>query len=54
VKVEPGKNNHTIIRVPNDQELIKKVKTIYGRRWNPKEKYWEVTYNENLIANIQT
>jgi site-specific recombinase XerD len=33
--------------------LIKKVKTISGRRWNPKGKYWEVPYDENLISKLQ-
>jgi len=53
VKVEFGKNNKVIIRIPYNQELIKKVKTIFERKWNPQGKYWEVPYSEDLIAKLQ-
>ena len=53
VKIEFEKNSKVIIRVPYNQELIKKVKMISGRRWNPQEKYWEVPYSEDLIAKLQ-
>ena len=35
VKIEIGKNDKVKIRLPYNQELIKKVKTISGRGWNP-------------------
>ena len=54
VKIEIGKNNKVIIRIPYNQELIKKVKMISGRRWNPKGKYWEVPYEKGLIAKLQS
>lgn len=54
VKIEFKENNKVIIRVPYNQELIRKIKTISGRRWNPNEKYWEVPYDENLISRLQT
>ena len=54
VKIEIGGNNKVIIRVSYNQELIKKVKMISGRRWNPKGKYWEVPYEEGLIAKLQS
>ena len=37
VKIEIGKNDKVIIRVPYNQKLIKKVKTISGRRWNQRK-----------------
>jgi len=42
VKIEIGGNEKVIIRIPYNQELIRKIKTISGRRWDPKRKYWEV------------
>jgi len=54
VKIEIGENNKVIIRIPYNQELIKKVKMISGRRWNPKGKYWEVPYEKGLIAKLQS
>ena len=53
VKIEFGKNDKVIIRVPYNQELIKKVKMLSGRRWNPKGKYWEVPYSEDLMAKLK-
>ena len=56
VKIELGRNNKVIIRLPYNQELIRKVKTISGRRrrWNPKGKYWEVLYNEILVSKLHS
>ncbi|RLI52869.1 MAG: hypothetical protein DRP09_17035 [Candidatus Thorarchaeota archaeon] len=54
VKIEIGKNDEVIIRIPYNQELIRKIKMISGRRWNPKGKYWEVPYEEGLIAKLQS
>jgi len=53
VKIEFGKNNKVIIRVPYNKGLIKKVKMLSGRRWNPDGKYWEVPYSEDLMAKLQ-
>ncbi len=49
VKIESGRSNKVIIRIPYNQELIKKVRTLPGRKWNSKGKYWEVPYDENII-----
>ena len=53
VKVEIAKNGKVIIRIPYNQGLIRKIKTISGRRWNPEEKYWEVPYSDSLISKLQ-
>jgi len=53
VKIEPGRNNKIIIRIPYNQDLINKVKSIPRRVWNPQGKYWEVPYSEDLIATLQ-
>jgi excisionase family DNA binding protein len=53
VKIEPGNNNRVIVRIPYNQELIEKIKTISGRKWNPQGKYWEVPYSDGLIAKLQ-
>ncbi len=44
VKIWHGRNNRVIIRIPYNKELLDKVKTIEGRKWNPEEKYWEISY----------
>lgn len=50
VRVELGRNSKVIIRLPYGLKLIKKVKAISVRRWNPKGKYWDVPYDEDLVA----
>ncbi len=53
VKIEAGRNNRVVIRVPYNRELIKKVKSIPGRIWNPEGKYWEIPYDGDLISKLQ-
>ncbi len=53
VRIEPGRNNKVIVRLPYSQELIRKLKTISGRKWNPEGKYWEVPYDESLVPKLQ-
>jgi len=53
VKIKNIENNKIIIRVPYNQDLIKKIKTISGRRWNAEKKYWEIPYSEGIIAKLQ-
>lgn len=54
VKDEKGKEGKIIIRIPYKQDLIQKIKSIPGRRWNPKRKYWEVPYSEEIIPKLQS
>lgn len=53
VKIEPGENRKIIIRIPYDQKLIKKVKAIPVRKWDPMGKYWEIPYEENIVTKLQ-
>ena len=53
MKIEFGKSDKVIIRIPYNQELIRKIKMVSGRKWNPQEKYWEVPYSEDLITKLQ-
>ena len=46
-------NSHSLQAGVN-KELIKKVKVISGRKWNPQGEYWEVPYSEDLIVKLQS
>jgi len=37
VRIEIGENDKVIIRIPYNQELIRKIKPISGRRWAPEK-----------------
>jgi len=52
LKIEFGKDDKVIIYVPYNRELIKKMRTISGRRWNPQGRYWEVPHEEGLITKL--
>ncbi|GEM_PF-1078780 len=53
VEIEIGENDKVIIRNPYNQELIRKIKPISGRRWTPEKKYWEISYSEGVISKLQ-
>jgi hypothetical protein len=53
MKIENVENNKIIIRIPYNEELIKKIKAIPGRRWNPEKKYWEIPHSEGIIPKLQ-
>ncbi|MCD6578389.1 tyrosine-type recombinase/integrase [bacterium] len=42
IKVEPKRSNKIIYGILYNQDLINRVKSISGRRWNQEEKYWEI------------
>jgi len=52
VKIEFGKNNKIIIKIPYNQDLINKVKSVPRREWNPQGKYWGLFYSEDLIVKL--
>lgn len=54
IKIELKNNNKLRIYFIYDRGLIKKVKFISGRKWNPMKKYWEVPYSKDLIAKFQS
>ena len=45
-------NKELYIKFAYDEEKVRKVKIISGRRWEPKEKYWTSPYTEENINKI--
>jgi len=52
VKIKLERNNKIIIKIPYNQDLINKVKSVPRREWNPQGKYWGVPYSEDLITKL--
>lgn len=49
IKIEPGVSGEVIVRIPYDMELLAKIRSINGRRWNNVEKYWTVPFSNDII-----
>ena len=52
IKISMDKNGDLKITFNYDPDIIKKIKTIKGYRWNQKEKYWSYPYSEQIIKKI--
>ena len=51
-KISPERENLVELYFPYNKELIRKIKTINGRKWNPQKKCWEVPYEESIISKL--
>ena len=52
-KIEPGENGKIILRAPYKKDLIEKIRTFSGRKWNPEGKYWEIPYRKGIISKMK-
>lgn len=52
IRIERGKLGQLLLSFDYNEEIIKKIKTIRGREWNPEEKKWIVPDNESTINRI--
>lgn len=52
IRLERGQPGHLLLSFDYDEEIIKKVKGIEGRRWDPRERKWVFPDNENTINKI--
>ncbi|MDA8234255.1 MAG: site-specific integrase, partial [Clostridia bacterium] len=50
--IEKGDLENVILRVPYDQALLEKVRTIKGRRWHSCEKYWTIPWTEEIVQQL--
>lgn len=46
-------DNKIIIRFPYDPKMISKIKTLSGRRWNPKQKTWNCPISVDNVEYLQ-
>ena len=52
IQIKPGEAGRLIVLVPYTPERVEKIKTVAGRRWHPKEKYWTVPHTDGAIAHL--
>lgn len=53
IRLEKGQPGHLLLSFDYDEEIIKKVKTILGRKWNADIKKWILPDNKNTIDTIR-
>lgn len=52
IKIAREVSGRIMVTFSYDQTSVAKIKTIEGRRWHPKEKYWSVPYSEGIIERL--
>lgn len=52
VQLEPTRENRLIVRFPYSPDRVAKIKTIPGRRWHDRERYWSVPNEEGMAARV--
>jgi len=52
IQIRPGEAGRLIVLLPYTPERVAKIKTVVGRRWHPKEKYWTVPHTNGVLAHL--
>jgi len=53
IKISKTKKNQLVVMFPYSIEKVNKIKQIKGRKWNPKNKYWSISENEETIRQFK-
>lgn len=53
IKLEKGQPGHLLLSFDYDEEIINKIKTIPGRKWDADIKKWVLPDNKNTIDKIR-
>lgn len=52
IQIRPGEAERLIVLVPYTPERVAKIKTVAGRRWDSKERYWTVPHTDAALADL--
>jgi hypothetical protein len=52
IRIRPGEDGQLIVQLPYSPDHVAKIKTVAGRRWHPKEKYWTVAHTNGVLAHL--
>lgn len=52
IQIKRGHAGRLVVLVPSSPERVAKIKTIAGRRWHPKEKYWTVPDTDGTLHQL--
>ena len=52
IQIKPGDVGRLLVLIPYDPKRVAKIKTVVGRRWHRKEKYWTVPHTDRALAHL--
>ena len=52
IQIRPGEAGRLIVLLPYTPERVAKMKTVAGRRWDSKERYWTVPHTEAVLTHL--
>jgi len=52
IQIRPGEAGRLVVLLPYTPERVAKIKTVVGRRWHHKEKYWTVPHTDGALAHL--
>lgn len=52
IRIVKEENGQLYVDLPYSQEALEKIRTIEGRRWHHKKKYWSIPNTEEAIRHL--
>ena len=52
IQIRPGEEGKVIVLLPYSPERVAKIKTVAGRHWDSKKRYWTVPHTEAALAGL--
>lgn len=52
IKLERGQPGHLLVSFDYNEEIVRKLRTIKGRKWNPREKKWVLPDNQKTVDEL--
>jgi integron integrase len=54
IRIKPGEAGRLIVLVPYSADRVAKMKTVAGRRWHQREKYWTIPRTDSAFFHLRT
>jgi len=52
IQIRQGGTGRLIVVLPYSPERVAKIKTVAGRCWDSKERYWTIPHTEGALAHL--
>ena len=54
IRLSAKEDGRITVRFPYTPKRVTKIRTVAGRRWDPREKYWTIPHTDEAIAELHT